>query len=120
MHTVSHKLYDDEGDTIHVSFPAHYEVCSRCRGEGKHVNPSIDGHGISPEEFAEDPDFEEAYFRGDYDVTCGECKGMRVVLVEDPDLFNAEQKANWAKLEAQWEQEAADARLSEMERRMGA
>lgn len=119
--TVQHKLYDEEGDTVMVSFPAHYEVCDRCRGTGKHVNPSIDGHGISREEFDADPDFEEAYFEGRYDVTCYECKGERVVLVEnDVETFTDEQKALYAKLEEQWEQEAADRRVSEMERRMGA
>jgi hypothetical protein len=56
-----------------------WAVCPTCEGEGKHVNPSIDSHGISREEFDEDPDFEEAYFSGAYDVTCVECKGQRVV-----------------------------------------
>lgn len=120
MPTVTHYVYDDEGEKVPVTFPAHYEVCDRCRGEGKHVNPSIDGHGISREEFDEDPEFEEAYFAGRYDVTCEVCKGERVVLVEDEDQFTDEQKVVWAKLETQWEDEAADRRLSEMERRMGA
>jgi predicted methyltransferase len=119
--TVEHKLYTDEGDTEMVSFPAHYEVCDRCQGEGVHVNPSIDGHGISREEFDADPDFEEAYFSGRYDVRCECCKGERVVLVaDDVETFSAEQKANWAKLEDQWRQEAADRALERMERMMGA
>lgn len=119
--TVQHKLYDEEGDTVMVSFPAHYEVCDRCRGTGKHVNPSIDGHGISREEFDADPDFEEAYFEGRYDVTCYECKGERVVLVEDDyETLSPELKAAHDALEKQWADEAADARLSAMERAMGA
>ena len=44
-------------------------------------NPSIDAGGISQEVFNEDPDFAESYFRGDYDVTCAECKGNKVVSV---------------------------------------
>lgn len=56
-----------------------FRVCPTCEGYGTHVNPSIDAHGIGREEFDEDPDFEEAYFSGAYDVTCGECSGQRVV-----------------------------------------
>jgi hypothetical protein len=64
-----------------VEWPARYDVCSVCNGQGKHVNPSIDSHGISTEEFAEDPDFKEDYFGGVYDVMCESCKGKRVILV---------------------------------------
>ena len=55
--------------------PAVYEVCETCGGKGKHVNPAIDGHGISAEEMHEDPDFAEDYFSGVYDVPCEECGG---------------------------------------------
>src|SRR5690242_11130025 len=68
---------------IKINLPAVAEVCDRCRGHGKHVNPNVDGHGISPEEFAEDPDFKEAYFAGRYDVRCEECRGEKVVWVID-------------------------------------
>ena len=61
--------------------PCHFVVCGRCKGEGAHTNPNIDGNGITAMEMDElGPDFEEAYFRGDYDVTCEECKGEKVVL----------------------------------------
>jgi len=46
-----------------------------------HVNPSIDANGISAETFAEDPDFAEAYHRGDYNVPCYECDRRRVVPI---------------------------------------
>lgn len=123
--TIKHELYVEDSDEYPdgirmVELPAHYEVCDRCRGEGTHVNPSIDGHGLGPEDF-EDEDFREGYFSGRYDVVCEECGGKRVVLVEDDvETFNAEQKADYALLQEQWEQEAADRRESEMERRMGA
>lgn len=81
-----------------VDFPARYEVCDLCDGEGKHVDPSIDAGGISTDDdFWEDdydPDYDEdeggpvstsRYFRGDYDVTCSQCKGKRVVLVIDTE-----------------------------------
>jgi hypothetical protein len=43
------------------------------------VNPSIDSHGLSREDFDQDPDFEEDYFSGVYDVPCYVCSGARVV-----------------------------------------
>lgn len=126
--TVKHELYVDETDQPSgvegirvVELPAHYEVCGRCRGTGKHVNPSIDGHGLSQCDFDEDPDFREDYFSGVYDVTCYTCKGERVVLVEDDyESFSVEQKAQYDALEKQWEDEAASARESAAERAMGA
>ena len=43
---------DEEGDwEDEVELPARFEVCHTCDGKGKHVNPSIDSHGISSEEF---------------------------------------------------------------------
>lgn len=56
-----------------------FEVCDQCRGSGKVVNPSIDAGGLSRERFDEDPDFEERYFAGAYDIQCPTCKGQRVV-----------------------------------------
>ena len=38
-------VYDDDGND--VDLPSCKVVCPRCRGEGKHINPSIDGHGIA-------------------------------------------------------------------------
>jgi hypothetical protein len=65
-----------EGDEIEI--PAEYEVCGTCEGKGSHVNPSIDSHGLTREDFDEDPDFAESYMRGDYDQPCNECGGQRV------------------------------------------
>jgi RecJ-like exonuclease len=91
--TITFTLVTDDGDEAEHSIPARYEVCSRCAGTGTHVNPSIDGNGISPEEFRADPDFEESYFRGDYDVTCEKCDGERVVPVADLERATSEQRA---------------------------
>jgi len=104
-------------DDFDEELPLKYEVCNRCQGKGKHVNPNVDGHGISPEEFAEDPDFKEAYFSGAYDVTCYECKGKRVVSEPDLDRWSDEAKAEWKSYcinDYEYE------RCCEMERRMGA
>jgi hypothetical protein len=59
-------------------FPGKFVVCDECSGRGTYVNPAVSV--VTPEEFAEDPEFREAYFRGDYDRCCPECKGKRVVL----------------------------------------
>lgn len=121
MPTVQHKIYDDEGEVQTVTFPANYEVCWRCLGEGKHVNPSIDGPGgLGQEDFDADPDFEEAYFSGLYDVICHTCEGRRVLPVIDEDRLDEEQKAQLVRLHMQWDDEAASRHESEMERRMGA
>jgi hypothetical protein len=76
-------LYAADGTGDEIELPAVYGVCPRCQGRGTHVNPAIDGNGLTREDFDEDPDFEESYFRGDYDVQCYECRGKRVVAVLD-------------------------------------
>ena len=73
--------YDDDLVTVNLK----YTVCGLCGGKGTHVNPSIDSHGLSAEDFAEDPDFAEDYFRGVYDQSCNECHGQRVVPTVDPE-----------------------------------
>jgi hypothetical protein len=93
-------MYDEDlkvGDEIEVEetveLPGKYEVCGRCQGKGTHTNPSIDGHGISQEEwFGPDWDDEsrEDYLSGAYDVSCHECDGRRVVLVLDEDACDKE------------------------------
>lgn len=65
--------------TRDLLLPGRYVVCSRCSGEGKHSNPAIDSHGISQEEFDDNPGFQEAYMSGVYDISCEVCKGKRVV-----------------------------------------
>ncbi len=88
---------DIENDGIfeEVQIPTKFEVCSRCRGKGTHVNPAVDGNGIGQEEFDEDPDFQEAYFSGVYDVTCQKCEGERVEKVPDFDRMTPEMKEAW-------------------------
>lgn len=71
---------------IHLEVPAVFDICPTCKGKGTHVNPSIDRHGLTREDFLEDPDFEEEYFNGTYDIKCNECDGLRVVpCLEDAD-----------------------------------
>ena len=57
-----------------------FAVCPRCEGRGTHVNPAVDGNGLSAEDFDElGDDFRDDYFGGVYDVACSECHGQRVV-----------------------------------------
>jgi hypothetical protein len=80
-------------EEIPCSFPAKLELCSRCRGEGTHTNPSIDGNGITQSEMDElGEDFREDYMRGVYDVQCSVCKGKRVVEVPDISRWSFAQK----------------------------
>jgi hypothetical protein len=99
---------------IHVTLE--YEVCGTCEGKGTHVNPSIDSHGLSAEDFDEDPDLAENYFGGLYDVPCAECKGERLILV--PSESRNDEALYRAVMDYQHEL-WADAREQEHERRMG-
>jgi hypothetical protein len=83
--------YNNEGEDYTVTLPTVFGVCGTCDGRGKHVNPAIDAHGISSQEFAEDPGFAEEYFSGMYDQTCNECDGRRVVPTVDVAVCNPEQ-----------------------------
>lgn len=82
---------DDE-----VTLTAKYEVCPTCDGKGTHVNPAIDGNGLTQEDFDEQgPNFREDYMSGVYDVSCYECKGLRVVLVPDTERNSKEDIEAW-------------------------
>ena len=78
-----------------ISLPAVRIVCPLCDGRGTHVNPAIDGHGLSHEDFAADPDFAESYFAGVYDVRCEYCHGARVV--DEVDEATCTTKLTWFK-----------------------
>ena len=75
-----------------MTIPAKYVVCDNCEGKGTQVNPNVDGHGLTQEDFDEQgPDFFDDYMSGVYDIPCLECKGLRVVLVADENRLTAEQ-----------------------------
>lgn len=106
---------DDEDVEHHLL--CKWEVCGTCRGNGKHVNPSIDASGLTAEDFHEDPDFAEMYVRGDYDVICNECDGLRVVPVLDVENNPKELVEKYHQYR---EDEYRWARESAAERAMGA
>ena len=84
-------VYDGDDD-VEIELPSKWAVCPVCNGNGSHVNPAIDCDGISGAQFADDPDFADSYFRGDYDVTCNRCQGKRVVAVPDFDALTARER----------------------------
>ncbi len=110
---------DEEGDEFFETLPVKFEVCPTCDGRGSHVNPSIDSGGLTSDDFCDDPDFEEDYFSGRYDVSCYECGGKRVSPVVRADNLSERQQevldelAENAALEREYEAEVA------AERRMG-
>lgn len=113
---ISIPIIDDDEEYI-ATFPAIYEVCDTCRGRGKHVNPSIDSHGIT---FQEDPEFAESYFSGVYDTTCFECQGRRVVLMINEQYLSESQKEDLERFHEWQEDEMIYRATCEAERRMGA
>lgn len=109
--------WDDETER-EFAIAAKYEVCDRCRGTGTHVNPSIDGHGISGDDECWDDDaFRSMYFGGGFDVTCERCDGRNVVLVVDESRASPEQLAHYYdEMEERWRCDE----ISRMERMYGA
>jgi hypothetical protein len=83
---------DEDDESPGLRIPAKFEVCSRCQGRGAH-DPEAFSSGFSREDFDEDPDFEEGYMRGDYDVRCEECDGERVTLEPDREQATPESLA---------------------------
>ena len=72
---------DEDGEPILIAVPVRMEVCGSCDGRGAYVNPNIDRHGLSREDFDEDPDFYKDYRAGAYDIQCAHCEGLRVTPV---------------------------------------
>lgn len=105
-------LYGENGD---LELPGRFEVCPRCEGRGTHVNPNVDGNGLSAEDFDEaGPEFREDYMAGVYDVPCDECGGQRVVAVPDFERWTDEQRLTY---EDQQRSLAESRRIEDQERR---
>lgn len=90
----------ETAEGLELVLPAHFEVCPRCEGEGSHVNPAVDGNGLTAEDFDQDPDFHEDYMAGVYDVACSQCGGARVIAVVDPERLTPAQREAWNAHEA--------------------
>jgi hypothetical protein len=113
-------LITDDGWEEDCEVPGKYVVCSRCQGRGRIVNPAVDGNGLSREDFDADPDFEEAYFSGVYDIDCPNCDGLRVVMIPDESDLSEVEEENLARYRRAQEEVAESRHIQEMERRMGA
>lgn len=120
---MKYQLFEFQDETVflfecEVDLPSKMVVCDRCQGKGTHTNPNIDGNGISPEEFAEDPDFERDYFNGVYDVRCSVCDGRNVVEVIDesriPNEYKKQYEATEKALDEMRREDAEYARLRSM------
>lgn len=94
--TITWEDEDDEGNFVDVVVALSFDVCGTCEGRGRHVNPSIDGHGLTAEDFADDPDFAENYFRCTCDVPCYECHGQRVTPTSDDPRFEVKVAEAWS------------------------
>jgi predicted methyltransferase len=81
-------------------------LCPVCEGRGVTVNPSIDAHGLTRADFAEDPEFERDYFSGMYDITCRACNGKRVVTRNRLQVLkqHAEEREQAAQEDGNWEE----------------
>jgi hypothetical protein len=125
--TVKLSIYKEETDEegtfdaeIEVEFPAKWEICQRCEGDGHHSNPSIDGNGITSSEWAEwDDEEKDTYMSGGYDIPCeAKCSGGKALVVDTENL-NDEQKKDYELYCEQEEQRAQsraeDARIRRME-----
>lgn len=97
--------------------PTHFEVCYRCEGHGTHVNPAIDGNGISAQEWNEWEDSSRSmYMNGGYDIACEDCNGMRVVPVVNESALTKEIQDKWSKHLDDWFADEAQRRAED---RMG-
>ena len=101
-----------------TTIPKYKIVCPRCDGEGAHVNPAIDGNGITQEEWSDwDDDEREGYLTGRYDVTCEECGGRNVIDEVDEEAMDPALLSEWN----EWVDSDRETKaIYRMERMMGA
>ncbi|ABO60619.1 hypothetical protein LA345_39030 (plasmid) [Burkholderia vietnamiensis] len=99
------------------NFPMKWEICCRCKGEGKHDHPAF-SNGITSSEWADWPqDERDTYFAGGYDVRCDDCNGTGKVQVVDEEAMTAEQRREWGAGEEERREDAETARYLAAERR---
>lgn len=106
----------EDGEEVAHDVRLKFEVCDTCEGKGVYVNPSIDAHGLTRDDFDADPDFEEDYVNHRFDVPCAICRGERLVPVIDEE---ANPKELVALVQAREQDAWDDARQETREREMG-
>lgn len=75
-------------------YPAIWEICDECRGNGHYANRAFDGFSSSDYSYDNpfmDQDFVDDYVAGRYDVRCGVCDGSGKVLMPDFSRCTEEQ-----------------------------
>lgn len=95
IQTADVEMGDDED--AFVAVPAHWVICSTCRGNGKH---SLRFGAITQSDIDRDwdPDSFHDYMSGAYDEACDPCNGTGKVLVINRDApMTAAQRAAVAK-----------------------
>lgn len=101
---------DDNGNITEYEFPTRWSICPRCEGRGVHDHQCF-SNGITGSEWTEltmgDPDFPERYYQGDFDVTCTECKGLRVVPEINHEAIDPMLLERYYQEEADYEAEKA-------------
>jgi len=50
-------------------------ICPVCEGDGTTVNPNVDAHGLTADDFLDDPDFRDDYHSGAFNMPCAACHG---------------------------------------------
>ena len=89
MPTITWKHEDADGAEVITQFPARWEICGKCRGDG--TQDCFPG-GITSSEwhYEWDQDEKEAYLNGHYDMPCSGCEGTGKVAIIDEDLCTGE------------------------------
>ena len=103
---------NDEGDEDEIQIPAKWEICDRCHGNGTRVNPNIDGHGMTAEEWADFGEEErEMYMNGGYDVQCeAGCRDGKILVPDENCCGREPHKTNLVIYYKQREQKARELR----------
>jgi hypothetical protein len=88
-HFKTRTIENADGDEIEIKIPCVWEICSTCRGDGKHSNRL---GAITSEEWFNEWDYEEreAYLNGAYDKTCEDCDGSGKVQKEQWESLPAD------------------------------
>lgn len=93
--TIAIEIENDEtGISDTLELPAKWEICLACQGEGTELYGSLKGADVT-DLCNEDPDFEEEYHDGLYDVPCSCCHGEGKVLVVDESSLTTDQAKSY-------------------------
>lgn len=100
-----------------VEYPAIWQICDDCRGEGHNASHLGAFTQSDREEMGDEwYDFQEAYMEGRYDQRCEPCNGTGKVLVPDEDRLTPTQHEA---INLHYQEEAEYRAICEMERRLG-